>query len=260
MASLATGATALRPPDAHAGLRAGAGASSRALGDAPAPAECVAKTTGATRGAAPEAGPYPLVVYTHCYTCTRWSAHAVVEGLVSHGLVVLSADHDSRSCAATPGRSPRRSSSESERDRDAAHHGRGRLAHLPAVSRSRPVDAHREAPRHARDIEGLPRRELPGDTRAHHTNHPAASKVTTGSRASVRSGDVATRALRPGPGSRRLGPSSPHPRHRRRAHHGPHAPLHAALLPSCERGTPASCPASPAPPRAERPRPRTRRA
>ena len=59
-----------------------------------APDECVAKTTGATRYAPAETGEYPIVLYTHCYTCTRWSAHAVIERLVSHGFVVVSADHE----------------------------------------------------------------------------------------------------------------------------------------------------------------------
>lgn len=59
-----------------------------------APSECVAKTTHATRDAPAVAGAYPVVLYTHCYTCTRWSAHAVVERLTSHGFVVASADHE----------------------------------------------------------------------------------------------------------------------------------------------------------------------
>ena len=59
-----------------------------------APSECVARTTTATRDAPAVAGDYPLVLYTHCYTCTRWSAHAVVERLVSEGFVVVSADHE----------------------------------------------------------------------------------------------------------------------------------------------------------------------
>jgi hypothetical protein len=59
-----------------------------------APADCVATTTNATRDAPPVAGGYPIVLYTHCYTCTRWSAHAVIEHLVSHGFVVVSADHE----------------------------------------------------------------------------------------------------------------------------------------------------------------------
>lgn len=59
-----------------------------------APADCVATTTTATRDASPVGGDYPVVLYTHCYTCTRWSAHAVIERLVSHGFVVVSADHE----------------------------------------------------------------------------------------------------------------------------------------------------------------------
>ena len=58
-----------------------------------APTECVATTTNATRDAPPIVGTYPVIVYTHCYTCTRWSAHVVIEWLVSHGFVVVSADH-----------------------------------------------------------------------------------------------------------------------------------------------------------------------
>jgi predicted dienelactone hydrolase len=59
-----------------------------------APPECVAQTTNATRDAPPIVGSYPVIVYTHCYACTRWSAHFVIEWLVSHGFVVVSADHE----------------------------------------------------------------------------------------------------------------------------------------------------------------------
>jgi len=58
-----------------------------------APAACVAKTTDATRDGAPVAGEYPIILYSHCYTCTRWSAHAVMERLASHGFVVVAPDH-----------------------------------------------------------------------------------------------------------------------------------------------------------------------
>ncbi|MBW1831637.1 MAG: hypothetical protein DRH23_17035 [Deltaproteobacteria bacterium] len=58
------------------------------------PAECVATTTNATRDAAATAGEYPVVLYSHCYTCTRWSAHAVMERLASHGFVVVAPDHE----------------------------------------------------------------------------------------------------------------------------------------------------------------------
>ena len=57
------------------------------------PDACVAKTTTATRDAFAAAGEYPLVLYSHCYTCTRWSAHAVMERLASHGFVVVAPDH-----------------------------------------------------------------------------------------------------------------------------------------------------------------------
>jgi predicted dienelactone hydrolase len=58
-----------------------------------APGACVAKTTTATRDAAASAGEYPVVLYSHCYTCTRWSAHAVMERLASHGFIVVAPDH-----------------------------------------------------------------------------------------------------------------------------------------------------------------------
>ena len=58
-----------------------------------APAECVAKTTRATRDAPASAGEYPVILYSHCYTCTRWSAHVVMERLASHGFVVVAPDH-----------------------------------------------------------------------------------------------------------------------------------------------------------------------
>ncbi|MBW2629729.1 MAG: dienelactone hydrolase family protein [Deltaproteobacteria bacterium] len=59
-----------------------------------APAQCVATTTNATRDAPATAGEYPVVLYSHCYTCTRWSAHAVMERLASHGFVVVAPDHE----------------------------------------------------------------------------------------------------------------------------------------------------------------------
>lgn len=58
-----------------------------------APPECVATTTGATRDASAIAGAYPIILYSHCYACSRWSAHAVMEHLASHGFVVVAPDH-----------------------------------------------------------------------------------------------------------------------------------------------------------------------
>ncbi len=59
-----------------------------------APSECVATTTNATRDASASAGTYPVILYSHCYTCTRWSAHAVMERLASHGFIVVAPDHE----------------------------------------------------------------------------------------------------------------------------------------------------------------------
>jgi predicted dienelactone hydrolase len=58
-----------------------------------APEACVAQATASSRDAAAAAGEYPLVLYSHCYTCTRWSAHAVMERLASHGFIVVAPDH-----------------------------------------------------------------------------------------------------------------------------------------------------------------------
>jgi len=59
-----------------------------------APRDCVALSTNAIRDAAASSGEYPLVLYSHCYTCTRWSAYAVMERLASHGFVVVAPDHE----------------------------------------------------------------------------------------------------------------------------------------------------------------------
>ena len=59
-----------------------------------APRSCVAESTNATRDAAANAGEYPLVLYSHCYTCTRWSAYAVMERLASHGFLAVAPDHE----------------------------------------------------------------------------------------------------------------------------------------------------------------------
>jgi len=59
-----------------------------------APRDCVALSTNAVRDAAASSGEYPVVLYSHCYTCTRWSAHAVMERLASHGFVVVAPDHE----------------------------------------------------------------------------------------------------------------------------------------------------------------------
>jgi dienelactone hydrolase len=58
-----------------------------------APSECVTTTTGASRDAQAVAGNYPVVLFSHCYTCTRWSAHFLMERLASHGFIVVAPGH-----------------------------------------------------------------------------------------------------------------------------------------------------------------------
>lgn len=59
-----------------------------------APAGCPALTTTATPDA-PLAvgGPWPVLVMSHCYGCTRFSTVDVAEHLASYGFVVLAPDH-----------------------------------------------------------------------------------------------------------------------------------------------------------------------
>ena len=73
-----------------------------------APAGCPSTTTRADAAAAVAAGPFPVVLFSHCSGCTRFSSVTAIERLVSHGFVVVAADHagdtlfDSLSGAALP--------------------------------------------------------------------------------------------------------------------------------------------------------------
>lgn len=58
-----------------------------------APADCVRTTTGAAADAAPAPGSWPVVVFSHCHACVRWSMGSVAERLASHGIVVAAPDH-----------------------------------------------------------------------------------------------------------------------------------------------------------------------
>ncbi|MCE9577439.1 MAG: dienelactone hydrolase family protein [Deltaproteobacteria bacterium] len=59
---------------------------------AAAPA-CPTRTAHAALGAAPAAGSFPLVMFSHCHNCTRFSEMTVAERLASHGFVVVAVDH-----------------------------------------------------------------------------------------------------------------------------------------------------------------------
>lgn len=49
--------------------------------------------TSSAFDAPPVAGPWPLIVFSHCHNCVRFSAFTVAERLASHGFVVAAPDH-----------------------------------------------------------------------------------------------------------------------------------------------------------------------
>lgn len=53
------------------------------------------RRTNAARDAAPaaSAASWPIVVFSHCFTCTRFSSFSLAERLASHGFVVAAPDH-----------------------------------------------------------------------------------------------------------------------------------------------------------------------
>lgn len=60
-----------------------------------APAGCPTMQTGSARGAAvsAEESSWPLLVFSHCHNCVRFSSLSIAERLASHGFVVAAADH-----------------------------------------------------------------------------------------------------------------------------------------------------------------------
>ena len=61
---------------------------------ADAPAGCPSTQTSSSRDAAPSGeGPFPLLVFSHCHNCVRFSSFALAERLASHGFVVAAPDH-----------------------------------------------------------------------------------------------------------------------------------------------------------------------
>ncbi len=58
-----------------------------------APEVCTPRLAHSTRAAAPIDGPLPLLVFSHCTECFRFSAHSIAERLASHGFVVAAPDH-----------------------------------------------------------------------------------------------------------------------------------------------------------------------
>ncbi len=59
-----------------------------------APATCTRKRVGSAADAKPAgSAPFPVVVFSHCHDCMRFSAAAIAERLASHGFAVIAADH-----------------------------------------------------------------------------------------------------------------------------------------------------------------------
>lgn len=59
------------------------------------PDNCVRQDTSSSRALAPAASPakFPLVVFSHCFGCTRYSSFSLAERLASHGIAVAAPDH-----------------------------------------------------------------------------------------------------------------------------------------------------------------------
>jgi len=62
---------------------------------ADAPADCTRTRTRSAAQALPAeaAAPYPLVVFSHCHECVRFSLFSIAERLASHGFAVAGVDH-----------------------------------------------------------------------------------------------------------------------------------------------------------------------
>jgi predicted dienelactone hydrolase len=54
---------------------------------------CPTRTLHVALDAAPSAGPWPLVAFSHCHDCVRFSEATVAARLASHGFVVVAVDH-----------------------------------------------------------------------------------------------------------------------------------------------------------------------
>ena len=61
---------------------------------ATAPAGCPESTSSATRDAVPFEGTWPLLTFSHCYGCLRWSGASIASELARQGYVVVAADHN----------------------------------------------------------------------------------------------------------------------------------------------------------------------
>lgn len=60
---------------------------------AAAPAGCPSTQAHAAVDAAPAAGTFPIVLFSHCHECVRFSSFSVAERLASHGFIVIAVEH-----------------------------------------------------------------------------------------------------------------------------------------------------------------------
>ncbi|MCB1842335.1 MAG: hypothetical protein KDI09_05175 [Halioglobus sp.] len=60
-----------------------------------APAQCTRRDTVSSAAPEPAASPgkLPLVIFSHCFECTRYSSFSLAERLASHGIAVAAPDH-----------------------------------------------------------------------------------------------------------------------------------------------------------------------
>ncbi len=56
---------------------------------------CPTRTLDVAVGATPSPGPFPVVVFSHCHSCTRLSQASTAVRLASHGFIVAALDHPS---------------------------------------------------------------------------------------------------------------------------------------------------------------------
>lgn len=54
---------------------------------------CPTRTAHAALDATVAPGSFPLIAFSHCHECTRFSAETIAERLASHGFVVVAVDH-----------------------------------------------------------------------------------------------------------------------------------------------------------------------
>ncbi len=59
------------------------------------PEQCTRRDTSSGQESQPASSPpqWPLVVFSHCYQCTRYSSFSLAERLASHGIAVAAPDH-----------------------------------------------------------------------------------------------------------------------------------------------------------------------